>query len=63
MSTNAIKIVTADDQEFNIGLGVGVRRVGLVVVRLGKTPADLRANLLASLRRLVAAFPATGGRA
>lgn len=34
----------------------------LVVVRLGKTPADLRANLLASLRRLVAAFPATGGR-
>ena len=34
----------------------------LVVVRLGKTPADLRATLLASLRRLVAAFPATGGR-
>ena len=32
----------------------------LVVVRLGKTPADLRANLLASVRRLVAAFPATG---
>ena len=35
----------------------------LVVVRLGKTLADLRPNVLASLRRLIAAFPATGGRA
>jgi len=35
----------------------------LVVVRLGKTVADLRPNVLASLRRLIAAFPATGGRA
>jgi CubicO group peptidase (beta-lactamase class C family) len=29
----------------------------LVLVRLGKTPADLRPNLVAELRRLVAAFP------
>lgn len=35
----------------------------LVVVRLGKTVADLRPNVLASLRRLIAAFPATGVRA
>ena len=35
----------------------------LVVVRLGKTVADLRPNVLASLRRLIAAFPATGARA
>ena len=35
----------------------------LVVVRLGKTSAELRPNVLASLRRLVAAFPATGARA
>lgn len=35
----------------------------LVVVRLGKTVADLRSNVLASLRRIVSAFPATGARA
>jgi CubicO group peptidase (beta-lactamase class C family) len=35
----------------------------LVVVRLGKTPADLRANVLASLRAVISSFPATGGRA
>ena len=35
----------------------------LVVVRLGKTVADLRPNVLASLRRIVSAFPATGARA
>ena len=35
----------------------------LVVVRLGKTVADLRPNVLASLRRVIAAFPTTGGRA
>ena len=35
----------------------------LVVVRLGKTVADLRPNVLASLRRMVSAFPATGARA
>lgn len=35
----------------------------LVVVRLGKTNAESRPNVLASLRRLIAAFPATGVRA
>ena len=35
----------------------------LVVVRLGKTVAELRPNVLASLRRLISAFPATGARA
>lgn len=38
-------------------------RRDLVVVRLGKTDADLRPNVLASLRRVLAAFPATGGQA
>jgi CubicO group peptidase (beta-lactamase class C family) len=30
----------------------------LVVVRLGKTPAELRPNLVAELRRIVRSFPA-----